>query len=90
MNEKNIKEAGALRKNMAALMRRAALDADFRRLCLESSQNAYLEQTGVPLPERYVVRFIEPEAEEPADGVVRCVKLPRFLPGTWLDKDGET
>ena len=77
-------EIGVLRQNMSRLSRRAAVDEDFRRVCLADAPGAYLELTGRPLPGQYAIRFCEPDQELPAGGAVRWVRLPRFLPKTWL------
>ncbi len=72
-------EIAALRENMAALTRRAAVDAEFRALCLNDADAAYRELTGLPLPEHYNPRFAEPGYSGGA-----AVILPPFLPPTWL------
>jgi hypothetical protein len=91
-------EIGRIRRNMIALMRRSAIDRDFRALCLENGAKAYLELSGEPLPEKYKVRFAEQDDAGPggmpqAGGPPRepevcrpqvCL-LPQFLPPTWLE-----
>ena len=85
-----MEEINRLRQNMAALTRRAAVDEDFRRLCLADAAGAYQALTGHPLPERSAVRFVEPDQNMPPDqtaaagGGLRPVRLPRYLPKTWL------
>ncbi|MCL1918668.1 MAG: hypothetical protein FWG14_10195 [Peptococcaceae bacterium] len=80
----SLNELGALRQNMLCLCRRTATDKDFRGLCLADPARAYVELTGTPLPERYVVKFIDPEEKMPAESSVRYVFLPPFFPKTWF------
>ena len=82
--EQTMLEIGLLRQNMAALLRRAAVDEAFRRVCLEDASVAYLALTGQTLPAQYVVCFIEPEQEVSLGGAVRYVRLPPFFRETWL------
>ena len=82
--EHDLIEIGLVRQNMIMLTRRAATDKDFRSLCLEDAGRAYLHLTGQILPERYAVRFSEPDQEIPLDNTARWVLLPRYLPETWL------
>ena len=77
-------EIGVLRQNMAALLRRAAVDEDFRRTCLKDASTAYLALTGQTLPAQYVICFIEPEQEIAASDTLRYVHLPSFFQETWL------
>ena len=77
-------QTGILRQNMSALIRRAAVDEEFRRLCLENGAAAYLAISGSPLQARHVVRFIEAGQEVSDDGEARCVRLPKYIPKTWL------
>ena len=82
--EQTMLEIGLLRQNMAVLLRRAAVNEAFRRVCLEDASEAYLVLTGQTLPAQYVVCFVEPEQEISAGGAVRYVRLPPFFRETWL------
>jgi hypothetical protein len=83
-------EIGRIRRNIIALMRRSAIDREFRALCLENGAEAYAELSGEFLPEKYEVRFIErmddiaPGDELPYGRGQRVCLLPKFLPPTWL------
>jgi len=77
-------QTGILRQNMSTLMRRAAVDEEFRRLCLENGAAAYLAISGSPLQAQYAVCFIEPEQDVPGGGEARYVRLPKYIPKTWL------
>jgi hypothetical protein len=87
-------EIGGVRRNIIRLARRAAMDLEFRELCLENGARAYFELTGEALPERYEARFVEPGEpgtlgklgqNVPPGGDARpfCL-LPEYLPPTWL------
>jgi hypothetical protein len=87
-------EIGRIRRNIAALLRRSAMDREFRGRCLENAAEAYWELSGEPLPEKYKVRFAERKDIEsgggsrvggpPPDEPQVCL-LPEFLPPTWLE-----
>ena len=70
---------------MIRLARRAALDREFRDLCLADSSRAYLELSGEALPKEQEMRFVEPGAPAVTDGDRPVCPLPEYLPPTWLD-----
>ena len=77
-------EIAEIRKNMATLLRKATVDMDFRQICLADAGKAYLELTGKVIPNKYIVRFCEPESEIMNDTEQRWVCLPGFIKKTWL------
>ena len=90
-----MKEVAELQKNMAALLRKATVDEDYRRICTEDATKAYFELTGKDLPEKFQVRFCEPVGDENNTQTqpplhpsnlegIRMVCLPKFLPKSWL------
>jgi len=74
----DIIEIGLIRQNIFMLTRRAATDKDFRNMCLEDADRAYLKLTSKSLPEPYAVHFIEPDQDVPQEGTVRWMRLPRY------------
>ena len=80
----DIIEIGLLRRNFAALFRRAATNKDFRMLCLKDANSAYLELTGQSLPEWYTIRFFEPGETPLKNEAVKWMRLPKYLDKTWL------
>ena len=81
----NIEEINIIRQNIASLTRRAAIDREFRDLCLKDADAAYAIQNGRPLPEGLNVRFIERALKAPVEKGARCVRLPGFIAKTWLN-----
>jgi len=79
-----MEEVAKLRKNMATLLRKATVDEDYRHLCLADAPKAYFELTGNVLPEKYILRFCEPDSEIINDTEQRWVCLPGFIKKTWL------
>ena len=77
-------EIAELRKNMATLLLKATVDEDYRNLCLADAQKAYFDLTGKTLPNKYIVRFCEPDSEIMNDTEQRWVCLPGFIKKTWL------
>ncbi|MDR2528938.1 MAG: hypothetical protein LBD04_07970 [Synergistaceae bacterium] len=75
-------EIGRFRRNMIRLTRQAALDREFRDLCLKDGGRAYRELTGEILPERYALRFAEPGKVPGAERQI-CL-LPEYWAPTWL------
>jgi hypothetical protein len=73
-----------LRQSMSALLRRAAVNEEFRQLCLEDAPAAYLAISGREFPEQYAVRFAEAGRENTVDDGIRRVLLPGYIPKTWL------
>lgn len=69
--------------NMSGLLCKAAVDEDFRSLCLKDCSKAYEAYSGKELPGQYRVRFIE-EGQEPAAQELPLCVLPQYLPPTWL------
>ena len=58
-----------------AVLRRSAIDAEYRERLLENPRAAFKEETGIELPLGYNVQF----AEKP-DGVDDLIVLPNFIP----------
>ena len=77
-------EINEIRKNMAAILRKATVDEDFRKSCITDATKVYLELTGKVLPDKYKVRFCEPDSMTVYDDGLRQVCLPRFIPKSWL------
>ncbi len=79
-----LSDATILSYQISQLACRAAVDGQFRQLCLADGTGAYRIMYGEDLPEVCRVRFVEWDAEPEPDGFP-CYLLPRFLPPTWLD-----
>ncbi len=80
--ENNMTEIGTVQQNIAALIRRSAVDLDFRKLCLLDGKKAYWSLTGKEWDFKEELCFVEESDEIPANKTV--VVLPGFLAPTWL------